>query len=106
MRSTKRGKQMPRNLRMMKSSDAMNNESEYSADSDWCTPVLTEMEVETMKQVAVMQHQIADLTAKVDKLSQDVATLVELRTKGMGAFWLGSSLFGVGVYLFLSWFKG
>ena len=66
---------------------------------------MTEAEIENIKATAKLETKVDHLTARVDELTTVVKELTELRTKGMGAFWLASALFGVGVYLFLNWFR-
>ncbi len=66
---------------------------------------MTEAEIENIKATAVLQSEMNTLKADVAEIKAAVKELTELRTKGMGAFWLASALFGVGVYLFVSWFR-
>jgi hypothetical protein len=66
---------------------------------------MTEAEIENIKATAVLQAEMNTLKADVAEIKAAVKELTELRTKGMGAFWLASALFGVGVYLFLNWFR-
>ena len=66
---------------------------------------MTEAEIENIKATAVLQAEMKALKDDVAEIKTAVKELTELRTKGMGAFWLASALFGVGVYLFVSWFR-
>lgn len=66
---------------------------------------MTEAEIENIKATAVLQAEMKVLKDDVAEIKAAVKELTELRTKGMGAFWLASALFGVGVYLFVSWFR-
>lgn len=66
---------------------------------------MTEHEIQNIKDNAVLQAEMKVLKEDVAEIKAAVKELTELRTKGMGAFWLASALFGVGVYLFVSWFR-
>ena len=66
---------------------------------------MTEAEIQNIKDTAVIQAEMKVLKEDVAEIKSAVKELTELRTKGMGAFWLASALFGVGVYLFVSWFR-
>ena len=66
---------------------------------------MTEAEIENIKATAVLQNEMKVMKDDVAEIKAAVKELTELRTKGMGAFWLASALFGVGVYLFLNWFR-
>lgn len=66
---------------------------------------MTEAEIQSIKDNAVMQAELKILKEDVAEIKASMKELTDLRTKGMGAFWLASALFGVGVYLFVSWFR-
>ena len=66
---------------------------------------MTEAEIENIKAIAVLQHEMKVMKDDLAEIKAAVKELTELRTKGMGAFWLASALFGVGVYLFVTWFR-
>ena len=66
---------------------------------------MTEAEIENIKATAVLQAEMKVMKDDLAEIKAAVKELTELRTKGMGAFWLATSLFGVGVYLFLNWFR-
>ena len=66
---------------------------------------MTEAEIENIKATAVLQHEMKVMKDDLAEIKAAVKELTELRTKGMGAFWLASALFGVGVYLFVTWFR-
>lgn len=67
--------------------------------------MMTEHDIQNIKDSAVLQAEMKVLKEDVAEIKAAVKELTELRTKGMGAFWLASALFGVGVYLFVSWFR-
>ena len=64
---------------------------------------MTEAEIENIKATAVLQAEMKVMKDDLAEIKAAVKELTELRTKGMGAFWLASALFGVGVYLFVTW---
>lgn len=66
---------------------------------------MIEAEIENIKATAVLQHEMKVMKDDLAEIKAAVKELTELRTKGMGAFWLASALFGVGVYLFVTWFR-
>jgi hypothetical protein len=66
---------------------------------------MTEAEIENIKATAVLQAEMKVMKDDLAEIKAAVKELTELRTKGMGAFWLASALFGVGVYLFVTWFR-
>ena len=66
---------------------------------------MTEIEVENIKQMAVMQAQLAQVILDVGELKKSIKELTDLKTKGMGAFSLASILFGTAIYLLVTWFK-
>ncbi len=67
--------------------------------------MMTEHEIQSIKDNAVLQAEMKVLKEDVAEIKVAVKELTELRTKGMGAFWLATSLFGVAVYLFINWFR-
>ncbi len=67
--------------------------------------MMTEHEIQNIKDNAVLQAEMKVLKEDVAEIKAAVKELTELRTKGMGAFWLATSLFGVAVYLFINWFR-
>lgn len=66
---------------------------------------MTEAEIENIKATAVLQAEMKVMKDDLAEIKAAVKELTELRTKGMGAFWLATSLFGVAVYLFINWFR-
>lgn len=57
-----------------------------------------------------LEVEVRHLADTVERLSQHVETLVELKNMGFGAFWLASAIFGSGivggVLGFWHWMKG
>ena len=66
---------------------------------------MTEAEIENIKATAVLQFEMKTMKEDIAEIKTAVKELTELRTKGMGAFWLASALFGVGVFLLVNWFR-
>lgn len=62
------------------------------------------------ERLAVLEYQVSQLIIQNTELNKSVKDLLELRTKGMGAFWLASSLLGTGIigtlFLVINYFKG
>lgn len=67
-----------------------------------------ETKVDLHKDAADASRQ--ELKDKIGEIDKKLDTLLELRHKGAGAFWLASAIFGTGIvslfYTFLGWFKG
>lgn len=66
-------------------------------------------EVEWIERIAVMEHQVNELRDSTKVLGEKLDELLSLRSKGVGAFWLASSLVGTGVIglfaMLLEWIK-
>ena len=62
------------------------------------------------ERLAVVETKFSALKDDVDEVSRKLDELLALKAKGAGAFWLASSLFGVGfsfvVSFIMDWFKG
>lgn len=62
------------------------------------------------ERMASLEVRLEQLEHKVDKMDAKLDDLLALRYKGMGAFWLASTIVGTGVIGFLwqafHWFKG
>lgn len=60
--------------------------------------------------IAVLEHRMNNLDMEIKGIDHKLDQLLELRSKGMGAFWLASALFGTGILgLFMTlvnWMKG
>jgi hypothetical protein len=63
-----------------------------------------------VERLARVEERVNALENKVDDMNQKLDQLLELRYKGMGAFWLASTLIGTGIvgamFQLLAWFKG
>jgi hypothetical protein len=57
-----------------------------------------------------VEERVNALGAKVDDMDKKLDELLNLRNKGVGAFWVASGLFGTGIVTaflqFLAWMKG
>lgn len=67
-----------------------------------------ETKVDLHKHSADISRQ--ELKDKIEEMDKKLDTLLELRHKGAGAFWLASVVFGTGIvslfHTFTTWFKG
>lgn len=68
------------------------------------------MAIKDGERIAVVEHQVSKLVNDVKSMDEKLDQLLELKAKGMGAFWFASLIVGTGVAgmfsTFLSWFKG
>lgn len=66
--------------------------------------------VQNIARLAVLERRVDDLEKKIDGIDKKLDDLLELRSKGMGAFWLASILVGTGLFGFfttmMSWMGG
>lgn len=62
------------------------------------------------ERMAVLETKFQTMETEVSEINHKLDDLLALKAKGAGAFWLASSLFGVGfsfvVSFILDWFKG
>jgi hypothetical protein len=62
------------------------------------------------ERMAVLETKFQTMETEVSEINNKLDDLLALKAKGAGAFWLASSLFGVGfsfvVSFILDWFKG
>lgn len=62
-----------------------------------------------VERVAILESQVSHLSKVNDEILEHTRELIGLRDKGIGAFWLASSLVGTGIAGFitivLGWFK-
>ena len=60
--------------------------------------------------LAVLEHRVNNIDQKLTAIDTKITELLELRSKGMGAFWVASLLFGTGIFglvtTMISWMKG
>lgn len=52
--------------------------------------------------LAVLEHRVNELDSKIDAIDKKLDELLQLRSKGMGAFWLASILVGTGLFGFFT----
>lgn len=71
---------------------------------------MTEREIATAERIAILELKVGQLSADVQSMESKLDELLLLRSKGMGAFWLASSLFGTGLlgvlYYIVQWIRG
>lgn len=62
------------------------------------------------ERITAVEVKVEDLVKKVETMDHKLDQLLELKSKGMGAFWLASLILGTGVAgmfaSFVTWFKG
>lgn len=65
--------------------------------------------VET-ERIAVLEVEVKHLRKTVEETNAKLDSLLELKSKGVGAFWLASALLGTGIVsaltTFISWMRG
>jgi hypothetical protein len=61
------------------------------------------------ERIMAVEVRVKELEDKVDAMNKKLDTLLELRYKGAGAFWLASALIGTGIIgavaQFLNWLR-
>jgi hypothetical protein len=71
---------------------------------------VAEREIETAERIAVLELQVKLLQLTVESTNTKLDELLTLRSKGVGAFWIASSLFGTGligaITLVAQWMRG
>lgn len=62
------------------------------------------------ERITAVEVKVEDLVKKVETMDHKLDQLLELKSKGMGAFWLASLILGTGIMgmfaSFITWFKG
>ena len=62
------------------------------------------------ERLAVLEYKDSQQEIKLAEISRKLDELLVLRNKGLGAFWLATSLIGTGLFgvmaLVFDWFKG
>ena len=60
--------------------------------------------------LAVLEHRMNSIDTEIKAIDKKLDELLQLRSKGMGAFWLASLLMGTGIFGFfmtmVNWMKG
>lgn len=54
-------------------------------------------EFEWERKIAVLEHRVQELTDASKAIDGKLDELLQLRSRGMGAFWLASSILGTGI---------
>lgn len=67
---------------------------------------MTERTIETAERMAVLELEVKNLKAEVQSTNAKLDELLELKSKGMGAFWLLSILAGSGILGVIAMIKG
>ncbi len=59
--------------------------------------------------LAVLEHRVNNIDMKLSAIDNKLESLLQLKSKGMGAFWLASLIFGTSVVslvaVMVSWIK-
>lgn len=58
---------------------------------------MTEQAIKTAERIAVLELEVKSLKEEVQATNSKLDELLDLKSKGMGAFWLLSILFGSGI---------
>ncbi|TXH13748.1 MAG: hypothetical protein E6R03_10775 [Hyphomicrobiaceae bacterium] len=65
--------------------------------------------IETMERVAVLEAKVSTLEETIKGMDAKIDSLLAIKNKGAGAFWLASILFGTGIIglatTILNWVK-
>lgn len=68
------------------------------------------MPIKDGERITAVEVKVEDLVKKVETMDHKLDQLLELKSKGMGAFWLASLILGTGIMgmfaSFITWFKG
>lgn len=71
---------------------------------------MNEREIEWAERIAVLELKVQQVTETNQTIMSKLDELLDLKSKGMGAFWLASALLGTGVVgalaAILDWLKG
>lgn len=57
------------------------------------------------ERIAVLETELKIYKAEISEINAKLDSLLELKNKGAGAFWLASALFGIGFAALLNWIK-
>jgi len=70
---------------------------------------MTDREIEWAQRIAVLELEVKNLNTELSDVNKKLDELLQLRSKGVGAFWLASSLLGTGIVgaliMVFNWFK-
>ena len=70
---------------------------------------MNDREIEWAQRIAVLELKVQQVTDSVEEMSAKLDEILLLKSKGMGAFWLASSLLGTGIlgllFAFMNWFR-
>ncbi len=66
--------------------------------------------IEWAGKIAVLEHKVEQVSKELASIEAKLDELLTLRSKGMGAFWVASSILGTGIIgaiaMFVNWIKG
>ncbi len=62
------------------------------------------------ERIAALETKIANIESKINTIDKKLDDIIDLKNKGLGAFWLASAILGTGIVTFIShiyeWIKG
>jgi len=68
------------------------------------------MVIKDGERITAVEVKVEDLVKKVETMDHKLDQLLDLKSKGMGAFWLASLILGTGIMgmfaSLITWFKG
>lgn len=64
------------------------------------------MSEELIQKVAVLETENKQFKEDISDIKAKLDSLLELKSKGMGAFWFASILIGTAFGVFVNWIKG
>lgn len=71
---------------------------------------MNDREIEWAQRIAVLELKVQQVTDTNEEIKLKLDELLLLKSKGMGAFWLASTLLGTGIVgiliAFTNWFRG
>lgn len=72
--------------------------------------IMTGREIEWAQRISVLETKMEALAETSERVEEKLNELLQLRSKGVGAFWVASTLLGSGIMgsllVFIDWFKG
>jgi len=71
---------------------------------------MNDREIEWAQRIAVLELKVQQLNEQSEEIKSKLDELLQLRSKGVGAFWLASTLLGTGIvgviFALFNWMKG
>lgn len=64
---------------------------------------MNDREIEWAQRLAILELKVQNTATDIQGINTKLDELLQLRQKGLGAFWLASALVGTGVMGFVTW---